>query len=58
MARLSDNAGMRVTVHGVRLYFDVGGCGLAAQGRDMVARPAIVLLHGGDIAVKTANRPI
>jgi proline iminopeptidase len=38
---------MRITVNGVRLYFDVEGCGLAARDREMVARPTIVLLHGG-----------
>ena len=38
---------MRVAVDDVRLYFDVEGCGLAAQGDAMVPRPTLVLLHGG-----------
>jgi hypothetical protein len=44
---LRDNAGIRVTVNGVRLYFDVGGYGLAARDREMAAEPTIVPLHGG-----------
>jgi hypothetical protein len=38
---------MRVTVNGVRLYFDIKGSGLAARDREMVAKPTLVLLHGG-----------
>jgi proline iminopeptidase len=38
---------MRVAVDEVRLYFDVEGCGLAAQGDTMLQRPALVLVHGG-----------
>jgi proline iminopeptidase len=34
-------------VDGVRLYFDVEGCGLAAQSDAMMQRPTLVLLHGG-----------
>jgi hypothetical protein len=36
---------MKVTVDDVRLYFDVEGCGLAAQGKEMVAKPALVRLR-------------
>jgi pimeloyl-ACP methyl ester carboxylesterase len=48
---------MRVAVNGVRLYFDVEGCVLAAQGREMVARPTIVLLHGGPGADHSLFKP-
>ena len=48
---------MRVTVNGVRLYFDVEGCGLAARGREMVARPTLVLLHGGPGADHSLFKP-
>ena len=48
---------MRVTVNGVRLYFDVEGCGLAARDREMVARPTIVLLHGGPGADHSLFKP-
>ena len=48
---------MRVTVNGVRLYFDIEGCGLAARGREMVARPTIVLLHGGPGADHSLFKP-
>jgi hypothetical protein len=34
---------VRVAVNGVRLYFDVEGCGLAAPDTQMIARPALVL---------------
>jgi pimeloyl-ACP methyl ester carboxylesterase len=34
-------------VNGVRLFFDVEGCGLAARDEDMAAMPTLVLLHGG-----------
>jgi pimeloyl-ACP methyl ester carboxylesterase len=34
-------------VDGVQLYFDVEGCGLAAQDGAMMQRPTLVLLHGG-----------
>jgi pimeloyl-ACP methyl ester carboxylesterase len=54
---LSDNAGVRVTVNGVRLYFDVEGCGLAARDREMAARPTIVLLHGGPGADRSLFKP-
>lgn len=38
---------MFVTVNGARLYFDVEGAGLVADGPRMRARPTLVLLHGG-----------
>jgi pimeloyl-ACP methyl ester carboxylesterase len=48
---------MRVKVNGVRLYFDVEGCGLVARDREMVARPTIVLLHGGPGADHSLFKP-
>lgn len=48
---------MRVTVNGVRLYFDVEGCGLAALDRQMIARPTLVLLHGGPGADHSLFKP-
>ena len=57
VSRLRDNAVMRVTVNGVRLYFDVEGCGLAARDREMVAKPTIVLLHGGPGADHSLFKP-
>ncbi len=43
----SHNGAVHVAVDEVRLYFDVEGCGLAAQGDRMAQRPTLVLLHGG-----------
>jgi hypothetical protein len=54
---LGDNSGVRVTVNGVRLYFDVEGRGLAAWDREMVARPTLVLLHGGPGADHSLFKP-
>jgi proline iminopeptidase len=48
---------MRVTVNRARLYFDVEGCGLAARGREMVARPTLLLLHGGPGADHSFFKP-
>jgi proline iminopeptidase len=38
---------MRVTVNGVRLYFDVEGGALVPDGPAMREKPTLVLLHGG-----------
>ena len=38
---------MFVTVNGVRLFFDVAGEKLVADGPSMRERPTVVLLHGG-----------
>lgn len=38
---------MHVDVNGVRLWFDVEGPGLVADGREMRERPTVVLVHGG-----------
>jgi proline iminopeptidase len=48
---------MRVTVDDVRLYFDVEGCGLAARGTEMAAKPTLVLLHGGPGADHSLFKP-
>jgi pimeloyl-ACP methyl ester carboxylesterase len=53
----SHNGAVRVVVDGVRLYFDVEGCGLAAQGDAMVQRPALVLLRGGPGADHSFFKP-
>ena len=57
LAGMGDNAGMRVIVNGVRLFFDVEGCALAARGSEMVARPTLVLLHGGPGADHSLFKP-
>jgi proline iminopeptidase len=36
-----------VTVNGARLYFDIEGAGLMADGRRMREKPTLILLHGG-----------
>lgn len=38
---------MHVLVNGVRLFFDVEGASLVAEGPGMRARPTLILLHGG-----------
>ena len=38
---------MHVTVNGVRLFFDVAGEKLVADGPAMRERPTVLLLHGG-----------
>jgi len=38
---------MRVTVNGVRLFFDVEGASLVPDGPSMRERPTLLLLHGG-----------
>ena len=49
---------MRVVVDDVGLYFDVEGCGLAAEGDAMVPRPALVLLHGGPARITACSSRI
>ena len=48
---------MRVAADDVRLYFDVEGSGLTVQGTAMVARPTLVLLHGGPGADHSLFKP-
>ena len=38
---------MRIAVNGTELFFDVEGAGLVPEGPAMVARPTLLLLHGG-----------
>jgi pimeloyl-ACP methyl ester carboxylesterase len=47
LVNASHNGAVRVAVDDVRLYFDVEGCRLVAQGGAMMQRPTLVLLHGG-----------
>ena len=44
-------------MNGVRLYFDVEGCGLEALDTQMIARPTLVLLHGGPGADHSFFKP-
>jgi pimeloyl-ACP methyl ester carboxylesterase len=48
---------MRVSVGDVSLYVDVDGCVLIPDGDRMVARPTVVLLHGGPGADHTLFKP-
>jgi len=38
---------VRIEVNGCRLYVDIVGSGLVADGPRMVERPVVFLLHGG-----------
>src|SRR5262245_7182358 len=42
-----EGVAMRVCVGDVRLYFDVEGAQLTADGATMRERPTLLLLHGG-----------
>lgn len=48
---------MRVSVNGIRLYFDVEGASLVPDGRRMRERPTLILLHGGPGADHTLYKP-
>lgn len=48
---------MRVQVGEVRLYFDVEGMGLVADGPTMRERPIVVCLHGGPGPDHTMLKP-
>lgn len=48
---------MRILVNGVRLYFDVEGAGLRAQGASMAQKPTLLLLHGGPGADHSIYKP-
>lgn len=48
---------MFVTVDGARLYFDVEGAGLVADGPAMREKPTLVLLHGGPGADHSLFKP-
>src|SRR5262245_62389151 len=48
---------MFIAVNGTRLYFDVEGAGLVADGARMRAKPTLVLLHGGPGVDHTIYKP-
>jgi len=48
---------MHVTVNGARLFFDVEGAKLVADGPQLVERPTIILLHGGPGADHAIHKP-
>lgn len=44
-------------VNGIKLYFDVDGSGLVADGPQMVERPVVILVHGGPGGDHTVYKP-
>ena len=48
---------MRVTVNGVKLFFDVEGAGLVTDGAEMRQQPTLLLLHGGPGADHSIYKP-
>lgn len=48
---------MRVIVNGVRLFFDVEGAKLVADGPVLRERPTLILLHGGPGADHAIHKP-
>jgi pimeloyl-ACP methyl ester carboxylesterase len=48
---------MRIRVNDIALFVDVDGCGLVPDGERMVARPTLVLLHGGPGADHSLFKP-
>mmetsp|Transcript_27666 Transcript_27666/g.51413 ORF Transcript_27666/g.51413 Transcript_27666/m.51413 type:complete len:286 (-) Transcript_27666:889-1746(-) len=48
---------MRITVNGVKLYFDVEGAGLVPDGPVMRTKPTLIVLHGGPGADHTIFKP-
>ncbi len=48
---------MRIRVNGVSLFFEVEGTKLIQQGRDLLPRPTVVVLHGGPGVDHATNRP-
>jgi pimeloyl-ACP methyl ester carboxylesterase len=48
---------MKITVNGVRLYFDVEGAGLRPRGKAMRELPTLLLLHGGPGADHSLFKP-
>ena len=48
---------MRIKVNGCRLYVDVVGSGLTAEGPKMVERPVVFVLHGGPGADHSTMKP-
>ena len=48
---------MQIEVNGCRLFFDVEGQGLIADGDAMRQRPTVILLHGGPGADHSIHKP-
>ncbi len=48
---------MHVTVNGARLFFDVEGAKLVADGPRLTERPTVILLHGGPGADHAIHKP-
>ena len=48
---------MRIQVNDCRLYVDVVGSGLTAEGPKMVERPVVFVLHGGPGADHSTMKP-
>jgi pimeloyl-ACP methyl ester carboxylesterase len=48
---------MFVTVNGARIFFDVVGPGLAVDGAQMRAKPALIVMHGGPGFDHSTMRP-
>ncbi|MCS5570985.1 MAG: alpha/beta hydrolase, partial [Pseudomonadales bacterium] len=48
---------MRIQVNNCRLYVDVVGSGLTAEGPKMVERPVVFVLHGGPGADHSTMKP-
>ncbi len=48
---------MHVTVNGARLFFDVEGAKLVADGPVLKERPTVILLHGGPGADHAIHKP-
>lgn len=48
---------MQLTVNGVRLYVDVEGAGLVADGSRMREKPTLILVHGGPGADHSVYKP-
>lgn len=48
---------MYVTVNGARLYFDVEGAGLVPDGKKMLEKPTVIMVHGGPGADHSVSKP-
>ena len=48
---------MYAHVNGIKLYFDVEGASLIADGPEMRERPTVILVHGGPGGDHTVYKP-
>ena len=48
---------MRIPINGVRLYVDIDGSGLVADGPSLREKPTLILLHGGPGADHSIYKP-